>query len=215
MSKSTKVIAGLGIVAGLAVAMAPFAAHADTTLGIDTLNVTVGGSCTIANALESSYSGFTNTYTESLTAKDAKVLGASGTPTDAVTIICNYPSGYTVTGTGSNLDKGALAGTPAVWTADAAPNADYIEPGANPVAGTGTWGVQLSGTTNLSIPSAFTGSTNYGALPIAGTTVASKSGPSEEGGDTLTIAGYKVSTRDNQMAGEYQGTATYRLSHAN
>ena len=211
MRKSTKLMAGLGVVAGLGVALAPLGVHAGT-IGLDHLQVTVSAACTLDASAENAYTAWDNLYQLTLAPNAVDTITAGSAGTSKVTILCNEAGGYQITGTGTNLTKGTATGgshTTHPWTADTT-DADAIQPGANPTAGSGTWGVNLSGTGNLTVNTNFTG-TNYGAL--SGGVVASNASVSATAGDIFTVESYKVSTKTNQKNGTYQGDATYTLSH--
>ena len=65
MRKSTKIMAGLGVVAGLGVALAPLATFAETA-GTDQLRVTVTNACSLDPVSGDTYTAFGATYTDSV-----------------------------------------------------------------------------------------------------------------------------------------------------
>lgn len=229
MRKSTKIMAGLGVVAGLGVALAPLATFADTTnLGVDHLTITVQSGCNMTSGVaddpttqgtdESAYTAFTNYYAGSLPAGSAITLGtaqrtdsqgqalANATST-ALHIQCNdaYPTGTTVsdqtTQHGWSI-KGQGEDLTGGTTGDTIPN---VTPSDGATSG---WGVQLSkvdteGTT--AIVSAYDGA--YEALPDTAGVIAY--GDIAGADATVTIVGYKVSAAPEQSADTYTGTATY------
>ena len=113
MRKSTKIMAGLGVVAGLGVALAPLATFADTvstTAGVDTLNVTVLQGCSLTPRTgDSSYQAWASSYATQVTpGQDWEITAStSGTNVNSVSINCNAGAQYSVSARGNTLTKGS------------------------------------------------------------------------------------------------------------
>ena len=228
MRKSTKLMAGLGVVAGLGVALAPLATFADTTnLGVDHLTVVIESGCEMTSGQadnpdttgtdESAYTPFENYYKVTMPAGSARTLGtaqrtdAGGTALSGATqtelhVQCNdaYPTGTSVsaatTGHGWSI-KGAGTVLTGATTGDTIPNSDPSD------GATSGWGVKLAKTDTNGDTAIASGYTDYKALPTTATVVAygSTAGADAE----VTIDSYKVSAAADQSADTYTGTATY------
>ncbi|MBR5389085.1 hypothetical protein IK146_00765 [Candidatus Saccharibacteria bacterium] len=111
MRKSTKIMAGLGVVAGLGVALAPLATFADAqdvVAGTDTLNVTVLQGCSLTPRDGDSYQAWSNTYSTQVTPGDPwSITAGSGNNVNSVSINCNAGARYSVSATGTTLTKGS------------------------------------------------------------------------------------------------------------
>ena len=209
---SKKFIAGAGVVAGLAVALAPLATYAAGTSRIDTLQPVIGDSCTIVTPASGSA---TNTYTGEVTAGSVAVLqhNVSGTPAtegaeNTITISCNALDGYRILAAYTDLTH--------------TDEVTKINPGAVS-EGTSFWALHIDVVNgadgNLNAASGFGGQTssedNYNYLSAAsGNVVASKTFDSTHknvASESFTVK-YKVGASTTQKAGTYTGTVTYTLA---
>lgn len=207
---SKKLIAGAGVVAGLAIALAPLATFATSTeLGTDTIQVTIDVSCNMEasgyTAGDPSDTTFTNTYQDDLVAGSYVDLDSSdiqGTAqATSIKVTCNDAAvaneahGYQIKAAGT-----VLSGTKN--TSTDIPMADPVTDGS-----ASGWGAKYSKTAtgDMNITSGYT---NYKALTAAGVVIASGN-VSAAAGDTLNIDGYRVSALASQEADTYTGTATY------
>ena len=217
MRKSTKIMAGLGVVAGLGVALAPLATYAGT-IGIDTITVTIGVACSMTAdgyaAAQGSGSDTTwaNNYVGNLTAGSYVDLGSGdinnggGNPAQAtaINVKCNDPAGA-VAGHGWQISATA---SPLTGQTDSSKNIPVADPVTNGSAS--GWGVKLSKTAtgDLTITSGYT---SYKSVP-ANTVLAKGAVSGGAAGDTLNIDGYRVSATASQPADTYTGTMTYTFS---
>ena len=198
--KTTKIIAGLGVVAGLAVAAAPLAAFADTNVGVDTLTITVQTGCDMEATSGTTYQAFEHTYTGTLTPGSLiSVGGSSASPATSVTVVCNAAGGYSIKAVGTPL---AIAS-----------GSENI-PLVDPVAGTSGWGGKyaVSGSNNSGLLLVSGYGTTAKALPSTAAAIATNDDVSADGGDTFSVIGYDISADTEQKAGAYTGSATYTLA---
>ena len=164
-----------------------FAAASDITQAQDTLNITVGSSCTFDTT------NATNEYTASLAANELKIFTEKSTE---LKVTCNNTTGYTVKGAFIDL-AGQTSG-----------NEDKIAFATSaPAAGSGTWAAKLTataiGATNAT-PNTYL--SNNGTVITSGV----QSGTTGRSYDSATIQ-YAVST-GSQKADTYTGTATYTFA---
>lgn len=187
MSKLNKVIAGLGVVAGLGVAFAPVATFADgTATGSDSLTVNVNSSC----AIDSESAAFAGVYAGTAAVADGEALITRSSGTNEVVYDCSENSKITIHATTTGLAYGS---------------ADTIA--------ASSLGVNLTGANGLTIESGFTGNDTYGAL---GTNVLVAQGTAPASGNmTFTVNGYKATLKANQKPGEYTGTVSYTFELVN
>ena len=185
MSKLNKVIAGLGVVAGLGVALAPVASFATAT-GSDNLTVNVNSSC----AIDSESPAFAGVYAGTAAVADGEALITKSSGTNEVVYDCSENSKITIHATTDGLAYGS---------------ADTIA--ANML------GVNLTGANGLTIESGFTGTDTYGALGT-NVLVAQGTAPAS-GKMTFTVNGYKATLKSNQKPGEYTGTVSYTFELVN
>lgn len=206
---SKKLIAGAGVVASLAVALAPLATFAAGTSRVDTLAPTIQASCTIVTPETGSAN---NLYNGDVTPGTDTQLTRVTSGTDGheneqtITISCNNENGYKIMATGTNL----------VHHSDTTAVISPVDPTST---GASHYSINITPTTvsggNLVAESAFAGS-NYGHLTAAGTAtkVASKVfDPThlETVEESFTV-NYKVYANTTQKSGAYEGTVTYTLA---
>ena len=192
MSKINKVIAGLGVVAGLGVALAPVATFAETAIGQDTLTVTVNSSCTLdttvnsGNAFQGAYAGETSTIGAGVMVALNGQTGSS----NQVAFDCNENSGITITAATGGL---ALSGNVDTIAAD------HIK-------------ANYTGANGLTITSGYT-STDYGALDATKVVATGTAGSGSN--MTFTVDGYKAVLKAGQKSGIYTGTVSYTFDLVN
>lgn len=178
-NKSTKFIAGFGLMAGIGVAAAlPLAmaqpGHAATTADT-TINAVVGDSISIS----------TGTY--STITLDNIGVNETKTAEGGFTVATNHASGYTVSVKGN-----AASGDATALTMDASNAIPYSASAV--AAGTAGWNLSL----NNVIPASIAEATN----------IVEQGQASAATGDAYTVK-YNVATSSNQAAGTYVGKVTY------
>lgn len=196
MSKMTKTVAALGVVAGLGVAMLPvgaFAAPADT-------NAVYDGAATQDVTFQAEVDDYIQiTVTEAaVVAADAATTTKNATGSTTFAIKSNNAKGYTGTIAASTLDNGSAS---AVMLGKTATN--KIPGGTAPAAGTSAWGYKIT------VPSGVTGNTvnsMTGATTDA-KTFAEKTGAAAADGDTYTLD-FEASVSASQAADTYTGQVT-------
>ena len=187
MSKLNKVIAGLGVVAGLGVALAPVATFA-ADAGSDNLTVNVESSC----AIDSENEPFAGVYAGTAAVADETVAITRDSGTNSVAYDCSENSKITIHASTDGLAYGST---------------DTIA--ANML------GVNLTGANGLEIESGFTGNNTYGALGT-NVLVAQGTAPASTSGKmTFTVNGYKATLKGNQKPGTYEGTVAYTFELVN
>ena len=183
--KFNRIIAGLGVVAGLCVALAPVATFAETVpAGSDTVNIQVNSDC----AIKTGTTSFTGTFAGSGVPGDT-VDAAISSGTSSVTFACSENSKVTVSASTTGLASGedTIA-------------ADHLA-------------VKLTGDGDMVARTAFTGS-NYGALATTEQIVADGTAPAG-GEMVLTVDGYQATLKPNQKPGAYTGTVAYTYTLVN
>jgi hypothetical protein len=209
MTQKTKMIASLGLVAGLGACVLPMASYAaDNDTESADVNVTVAESITITGI---------NNQALGLDFSGADIsAGAVETGTHTVTVSTSAPTGYTLTmqadhadlklrtSTGPNVYDGASGfsgigdGTVAAAT-DAAYNEATLSAGltfAGAAPSTGVWGYRLSGWT----------ADNYVSVPTIPVTVAASNAAASPQ-DTVVTFGAQAGT--TTPAGTYGAYVTY------
>lgn len=190
MRKSTKLMAGLGVVAGLGVALAPLATFADA-MGTDSLTVNVNSDCALATAgepaaqvvIDGEWEG-TGTPGQLVT-----LTGKAGaTNVSTVSFNCSVNSKVAISATAEDLSNGS----------------DTIA--ADQISATYT------GDGGMSIVAAYSG--QYGALATTATPVANGTAAAATG-MTFTVGGYKAQLKADQEPGEYTGDVTYTWALVN
>ena len=181
MSKTSKTIAALGMVAALGVAALPFGAFAlDPTIDVadDTGNVDL--SVTISEAIALSLDASSKSTSMDTSDKDE-------TMQTTATVSTNSLDGYTLTVKDSDTT-----------TALTSANSDTIPTGTSIAAGTSAWGIKGG---DLSAYTAMVASTGTAITVVANGTASAS--------DETTTVTYGVSTAANQASGTYTDTITY------
>lgn len=180
MSKITKTIAALGVVAGLGVAALPLASYAATD-SLDT-PITVTASLVDAISIESSANSI-NTMS----------LTAGGSVVDSnqldITVVTNATNGYTVSIEDGD-EKTALVGTGS--------NNETIG-AANPAQGTSAWGYKFG--------EALEGINSYTAITTELVQVADKDAKTDDDGDVYKL-GFGASAAASLTPDTYTGSVT-------
>lgn len=199
MSKSTKIIAALGVVAGLGVAALPLNSFAAETGDVN-LKVTVGStiSMTIDGADRST------TPLEKAVAMDNNDTDSSLTASIKVTT--NDADGYILSvkdkaGDGAAL-KGAQAGNTQTIPAFTVKQTDL----SALVTDTYGWGMMATNA-NSTVATAFSG--GYGFVTDTDQVVVTSSSAAAEEETTIT---YGVVTKDDQVADTYSNLVTYTVT---
>ena len=185
MSKLNKVIAGLGVVAGLGVAFAPVATFATAT-GSDSLTLNVNSSC----AIKSTSAAFAGVYAGTAAVADGTALIEKSSGTNEVVYDCSENSKITIHATTDGL---------AYSTNDTITASDL--------------GVNLTGANGLTIESGFSGTDTYGAL--GSDVLVAQGTALSSGDMTFTVNGYKATLKANQKPGVYTGTVSYSFELVN
>ena len=188
-----RIIAGLGVVAGLGVALLPVGVFAtDVNSQTDTLKVTIDTSCTFVEGDRTDGDGTWDEGTLSKTMTNGET--STGFGSTKFTISCNDNGGY-------HLDA---VGTPL----NGKDNGENIPLG---IASTGDsgWTIAVAGTHAVA---AFASATAAPASSAAAAdkVIATYTGAVSE--DEITVT-YGVAISDTQAADEYTGTIAYTLSH--
>lgn len=184
MRKSTKVMAGLGVVAGLGIALAPLATFA-ASAGSNTLELNINSNCTV----DSTLGNISGTWAETTEAgaKDVDLI-KGGEANDTLKFSCNQNSKVKVYAAAT-----ALTGPEVIPVTSV--KAKYSAVGT---------GMTISNGWDASAYKAFT---NTDATQIA-------SGTAPASGDFgVKVDGYKVTITANQQAGSYTGTVTYTFDN--
>ena len=227
MSKSTKIIAGLGVAAALGVAALPVASYASTNYtGNVALSATIQGDISIKIDSDDMGSETAGTGDEVIF-KDGESTNLSAghfykAGNTRIVIETNVPNTYTLQAKGGALTSNASTATIPVAgvvansaLADADNGAEYTT-GASSM-----WGIKVSAadkggsaismTTNGSDASIFQGATKY----MIGTTDTIVDFATVTGGkikNTYTI-NYGLGLSADQPSGTYTGTANYTVTH--
>jgi hypothetical protein len=209
MRKSTKLMAGLGVIAGLAVAAAPLATFAtEGSIGVDNLRIVVDSSCDLKTTTDTAHTAWNNYYYLTLTPGNYGVFGPdSGTGHDgsgnvaSMKIVCNAGGAYDIKGVGTALSGSGNAAGDSFALADGNVTEDGNVYG---------WGAKFTVQSPVTINSSYASTSAYKGLPSTAQTIASCANATAAG-ETFTVAGYAAKAKTDQKAGEYTGTATYTV----
>lgn len=203
MSKMTKTVAALGVVAGLGVAMLPvgaFAANSGTPVS-DGPNASTDGGTTPASAnIDVQFQALVEDTIE-ISAVDNLVDGGTATSSTnasgstTVTIKTNNEAGYDATIAASTDTTGVTAAGATAADMKLADGTAVIPGGNAPVAGTSNWGYKIGDITNV-----------MGATTNA-TSFANETAASADAGDEYTL-GFEASVSSAQKSGTYTGKVT-------
>ncbi|MBQ6605587.1 hypothetical protein IJH66_01240 [Candidatus Saccharibacteria bacterium] len=238
---SKRIIAGLGVVAGLAVALAPIASFAtgqntDRTV-VDNLEVTIESSCAFGHDFtdgniddldgvvrtdgtadwETTTSGEASTFANGSSEDTAAATMEAGTATASfatteLTVFCNNGSGYTISALGTNLVSDDSDGATAHPIVAAAGASSVTGAWSSSNTSKWSWKPTLTATSNAAMASGYTtADTEYAAPTGSAATIVSGTSSTENNGDVLNIV-YSVGLVNNQDAGTYEGSMTYTLA---
>lgn len=209
---SKKLIAGAGVVASFAIALAPLATFAEegalTTTRVDTLTGTVGTACTITLDTDSTTGVLENTYNFGTITPGSNSSTAAEAPADSaaekkLVITCNDEDGFDVSA--------------AITTALTHTDNSTVIPAADPAAGTSYWALKItadSGTNKELAPANGYGS--YKGL-TSGDVVAQKrfaTPGTPVVAESFTVD-YQVGASQTQKSGVYTGVITYTVAQVN
>lgn len=216
MSKSTKIIAGLGVAAALGVAALPVASFAADYSATVPVKATVANSIKIEVkdnnattpawvAAQQADAGGVNAFADLTTVDFGNIAPGAGTSLAAQTelrVTTNYPAGYTISATTTDLDHASQAGVdiPAFSTDTA------IAATGNTTSG---WGINVQRTTNTAtylIGSATEYNGNDGTAAFE-----TQSGLTGLTANEYTV-GYGINVADDQASGEYNGSVTFKVA---
>ena len=201
MVNSKKVIAGLGVVAGLGVAMLPLTSYAETT-GTQTVRATVEE--VLAITVENNKSIAADN--DNAVAMDQNDLDT--TLLHTINVTGNIYNGYTL-----NLKANDSADLRLVTSAASAASKTYSDsvkipalttPGALE-AGTAGWGYKFSDTTTFS-------SENWTGVTTAGADIKNFTNTDHAAFNNNHYVSYGIATDDDQGAGTYETTVTYTVT---
>ncbi len=198
-----KSLIATGAAAVALAAMPALGAFADV---IDTVEITIAESCTVASDTAST-PGAENTMTADMVNNDVKEFtGTTGAMKGGdIYVTCNSASGWKVTAQGYS---GNTAGTTDMVPDNASNTPIATAAEASIVAGTSAWGFKVTDDTTNPTGASITTSA-YTAVPETATKVASKAGAISQG---ILHTNYKVSTSATQQADTYTGKVKYVVS---
>ena len=204
MSKSTKIIAALGVAAGLGVAALPAATFADTTVVVP-LAVTIEETLSLSGVTTGDFAS-----TSGITLTAGQNNSASKT---VLTAISNNGTGWKVTVAGTD-DETQQSGSTLY---NATTGGQSIAPFSSKVTDlddneTSGWGIKLSDLATGVTAGDFT-TDGWTGVSSENDTVVASSAPSGTGGKTFT-ANYGIDLADTQASGTYKGSITYTIAKA-
>ena len=195
MSKSTKIIAALGVIAGLGVAALPMASYAANT-GDVKVQIEVGS--TISMTID-------NTDASTTPVNKTKAMNNNETDsslTAAIRVTTNSSDGYI-------LEVKDKAGDGAALAAETSGNTDSIPAFSTKQttlsSANAGWGMQAANTNaNATVADAFSG--GYGGVTNSDQTVVTVTGTAD---NDLTTVTYGIATKSDQVADTYSNIITY------
>lgn len=213
MSKMSKTIAILGVVAGLGVAALPLSTYAASIVAGDGEN-SVTGNTTIKLTIKDELSMELDKDT---TAGNEVDLGnGTATPSMTVKVITNNTTGYNL-----NLKGSTTANDPVIATDLATVNKDRIQAGTGSFATPkaladetfSAWGYKVANS-NANNTVTYTQFTDglYAGVNAGGQEIVNVSKPTGAAGDTTTVT-FAASVKDGQAAGEYTGQVTFTATN--
>ena len=234
MLKSTKFVAGLGVVAALGIATVPVASFATETNYSGQVSV----KATLKDEIEIEIDGNAMSTSGASTAGDpVEFMNDEATPTNelsaghsyfvddatTITISTNVPNTYTLSASGTALSNANGSIAVAGFDGAASGNAGLTISSTNgdTYNGDSMWGVKISGsdadgaismTTDGTTASAFEGATKY----QLGTGSATIIDYAQVSGDKITNTydvDYGIGIASSQSSGEYNGAVYYSVTH--
>lgn len=216
MSKSTKIIAGLGVAAALGVAALPVASFAADYSATVPVKATVANSIKIEvrdnvaaspawTAAQKADAGAVNAFADLSTVDFGNMAPGAGKELAGKTdlrVTTNYPAGYTISATTTDLAHKTEAG---VAIPDFAADTT-INTSGNTASG---WGINVRRTTNTA--AYLIGSANEYNGNSGATAFETQSGINGKTTNEYTI-GYGINIAETQASGEYNGSATFKVA---
>lgn len=194
MSKTTKALAIMGVVAGLGVAALPMSSYAAT----DSTNMGVKTTIEDYIAIETTTDGSDDTDAKNVIVAGVVNNGDVKTGTGTFNVKTNNKQGYYV----------QISATDTDLTNTTSGQSEKI-PAGNPAKGTSAWGYRASadGVSNVTIKDDVYGSNDYAAVDGTATTIATGAGATADAGDNITMT-FGISASASQAAGTYKGVVT-------
>lgn len=191
MSKTTKALAIMGVVAGLGVAALPMSSYAAT----DSTNMGVKTTIEDYIAIETTTDGSDDTDAKNVVVSNVINNGEIGTGTGTFNVKTNNKSGYYVqiSATDTTLKNATNETIPA----------------GVPAKGTSAWGYKASadGVSNVTIKDDVYAGKDYAAVSGTAATIATGTAATADAGDNITMT-FGISASASQAAGTYKGTVT-------
>ncbi len=207
MRKSSKLIAGLGVVAGLGVALAPLGVFAATPTRLDNLHITSTEACSIngveISAANAGDTATASTFTDPVNHYDwayapgteydfTRRTEGTGTATEnTFTIVCNYADGFKIVANAVNPTNATLEHTIAAGT-----------------TGPEYWAAKILSTSG-GMDTDYTGNTPF-AIDTANQKIVFVEGATQATGASFSM-GYVAKTAADTPAGTYEGSVSYTL----
>lgn len=188
---SKKLIAGAGVVAGLAVALAPLATYAEPIMGqTDTLQLNLAATCNIAVTGGIAHASTVGTWTDDTLAVDVANGNTYTLGTTTFGIKCTGAEDWSMSVAGEALDG---------------EDTEYNIPFANAAANTSYWNLTTS-TSDADVTA--TGLVYADGAIATGAHATATGAPF----DDALIVTYSAGISDSQAADTYEGTVVYTLT---
>lgn len=235
MTKSTKIVSGLGLVAALSVAAVPVASFATET----NYSGQVAVRATLADEIEIQIDGNDMDTTGSSTSGDlVEFMNDETTPTNqlsaghsyytgnktAITVATNVPNTYTLSTSGTALSSTDSSIALAGFDGAASGNTGLTISSTNGAtySGDSMWGIKISGvdkssnaislTTDGTNASAFAGAAKYQLGTGSATTIDYAQVTGAKISNTYNVD-YGIGINANQSSGVYNGAVYYSVTH--
>lgn len=195
MSKTTKALAIMGVVAGLGVAALPMSSYAAT----DTTNMGVKTTIEDYIAIETTTDGSDDTDAKNVVVDGVINNGEVATGTGTFNVKTNNKSGYYVQISATDVNMN---------NTNASLSTEKIPAGV-PQQGTSAWGYKASadGVSNVTIKDDVYAGKDYAAVTGTPTTIATGAAETTNDGDDITMT-FGISADAKLAAGTYKGTVT-------
>ncbi len=229
---SKKIIAGAGVVASLAVALAPLATFADTTTQVsshtDSFSLTIPQVCTLGTVTAGEPDAGTDatTHTGSTWATTTAASGTTGKTdtfsknvyngqayegmaTTTFTIRCNDADGYTLSARSATNDGEEQNAKATLVNGSYTILSQTGKSSSLTTNGNSYWNFELgSASTGLAIASGFDADH---VIPVGDTVIATGANGNTNDGQSVTVT-YNAGIDDFQEAGTYEGSVIYTLT---
>lgn len=221
MSKSTKVIAGLGVVAALGVAALPLASFATSgdygTVAVsatvpDAISMTIDGTATTASGVAGNAVNFGNVAQGAIAESDGTTI-----KNNVTVVSSNAAYNFKVTNTSTGQSGGSgTAGALGSSTSEIEAFASATKPTASQT--TSGWGFRVTKTSGTLSNTAYDASTlisgsdkTYIGVPTTETTLDAVATPASSTTGTYTME-YGIQISTTQASGTYTGSITYKVT---